>query len=106
MHDRIELRLPDLGFTAAGLDDMPIQLCAWYAAVGDRVTEGESLAEILAGELVLELPAPASGYLVERRVEAGAPLAVGQVLAMIESGTSPRDAVPRGPVPRGTVSRG
>jgi pyruvate/2-oxoglutarate dehydrogenase complex dihydrolipoamide acyltransferase (E2) component len=100
MHERIELRLPDLGFTAAGLDDIPIKLCIWYAAIGDRVTEGESLVEILAGEVALELTAPASGFLAERGAEAGAPLAVGQLLAIIESG-----AMPRGTLRPGLPSR-
>jgi pyruvate/2-oxoglutarate dehydrogenase complex dihydrolipoamide acyltransferase (E2) component len=92
MQQRIELCLPDLGFAAAGLEDVPLTLTAWYAAVGDRVTEGESLAEILAGEVVVELPSPASGHLVERCVETGAPLFVGQRLAIIVSGAVPRDA--------------
>jgi biotin carboxyl carrier protein len=90
MHERTLLCLPDLGFVAAGLENMPLVLSAWYAEVGDRVTEGGSLAEILAGEAAVELPAPASGYLVERLAQVGEPLTVGQVLAIIEVGTVPR----------------
>lgn len=90
MHERTPLRLPDLGLSAAGLDDVPLALSAWYFDVGDRVTEGESLAEILAGEAAVELPAPASGYIAERLARIGEPLAAGQVLAIIASGPAPQ----------------
>jgi pyruvate/2-oxoglutarate dehydrogenase complex dihydrolipoamide acyltransferase (E2) component len=85
MLQRYELRLPDLGFATAGFADVPLSLCAWFAEVGDRVTEGESLAEVLAGEASIELSAPASGYLVERCASTGESLAAGQLLAIIES---------------------
>lgn len=94
MTERTPLRLPDLGFTAAGLGNVPLSLSAWYADVGDRVTEGEALVEILAGEAALELPAPASGFVVQRQARIGEQLAVGQVLAIIESGTAPRGTSP------------
>ena len=92
MHERTLLRLPDLGFAAAGTEHIPVALSAWYAKAGDRVTEGESLAVILAGEAAVELPAPASGYLAQLCAQVGEPVAVGQVLAIIEIGAVPRAA--------------
>lgn len=76
----IELRLPDLD-----LAGVPITVSAWHAAAGQRVIEGDRLVEILAGDAVVDLPAPASGVLVKRCALADEPLQAGQVLAIIES---------------------
>jgi pyruvate/2-oxoglutarate dehydrogenase complex dihydrolipoamide acyltransferase (E2) component len=77
---RIELRVPDLG-----LDGQPISLSGWLVSRGARVEEGEPVAEILAGPVTVDLPAPAAGVLVKRLVDVDAPLSVGQALAMIET---------------------
>jgi 2-oxoglutarate dehydrogenase E2 component (dihydrolipoamide succinyltransferase) len=77
---RIELRLPDLG-----LDDQPISLSGWLVSRGAPVEEGEPVAEILAGPVTVDLPAPASGVLVKRLVDVDAPLSPGQALAVIET---------------------
>jgi pyruvate/2-oxoglutarate dehydrogenase complex dihydrolipoamide acyltransferase (E2) component len=80
---RIELRLPDLG-----LDEQPMSLSGWLVSRGARVEAGEPVAEILAGPATIDLPAPAAGVLVKRLVDLDAPLAVGQVLALIETDRS------------------
>ena len=77
---RIELRLPDLD-----LPDVPIAVSAWHAAGGQRVIEGDRLVEILAGDAVVDLPAPASGVLVKRCVGVDEPLQARQLLAVIEA---------------------
>ncbi|MCI0360653.1 MAG: lipoyl domain-containing protein [Planctomycetaceae bacterium] len=76
---RIELRLPDLD-----LGTTIVTACSWHAAVGARVVEGDRLLEVLAGEVTVDLPAPASGKLIERSVEVDEQLRVGQLLAVIE----------------------
>ncbi len=75
-----DLVLPDLG-----LDEQPIALSLWLVKRGGRVVEGEPIAEVLAGEATVDLPAPADGVLAEKLVAEGDSLAVGQRLAVIET---------------------
>jgi pyruvate/2-oxoglutarate dehydrogenase complex dihydrolipoamide acyltransferase (E2) component len=49
----------------------------------DRVVEGDRLVEVTAGDVTVDLAAPASGVLVERCVRTDERLTVGQVLARI-----------------------
>jgi len=77
---RIELCLPELG-----LGDQPITLCMWLVPRGARVTVGERVAEVLAGPATVDLPSPVDGVLMERLVDEDEPIAVGQLLAVIES---------------------
>ena len=74
-----ELRLPDLD-----LPGVPVAASAWHAAVGDRVVEGDRLIEIAAGDVVVDLSAPATGVLAERCVKIDDSLQVGQTLARIQ----------------------
>ncbi|MEX2558848.1 MAG: biotin/lipoyl-containing protein [Pirellulales bacterium] len=77
---RHELSMPDLG-----LDDRPITVSLWLVDVGDEVVCGDRLVELSADGVTVDLPAPASGLLVETLVGEDEPLTVGQVLAVIES---------------------
>lgn len=81
---RHELLLPDLG-----LGNRPITISLWLVAQGDRVSEGEPVVEIVAGPVVVDLPAPVDGVLVETLVSEDEPLAVGQRLAVIEREQGP-----------------
>ena len=74
-----ELCLPDLDLPGA-----PITVTAWHAKVGQRVVEGDRLIEIVAGDVTVDLSAPATGTLVERRVRIDDHLTIGQVLARIQ----------------------
>jgi pyruvate/2-oxoglutarate dehydrogenase complex dihydrolipoamide acyltransferase (E2) component len=56
----------------------------WLKKAGDRVDEDDALAEVETSKAVQEVIAPASGVLVELKVEAGETVPVGHVLAMIE----------------------
>jgi len=61
LHD---VRVPDL--------DMPecmMRLTLWMARPGQTVEEDRPVAEILAGAVLFELPAPVQGILAERLVE-------------------------------------
>jgi len=77
---RIECRLPDLD-----VGDVAISACAWHAAVGQRVVEGDRLLEILAGDVLVDLPAPATGILIQRCAASDDMLTVGQLLAVLEA---------------------
>ncbi len=74
------LTLPELG---AG--EMPITASLWLVEVGDEVSEGDRLLEVCFGAVSVDLPAPASGVLVEMLVAEDDVLRVGQGLGVIES---------------------
>ena len=77
---RHQVTLPDLG-----LDSQPVSAGMWLVNGGRRVARGDQLIEILSGSLVVDLPSPADGVLVEKLVEEGSPLHAGQLLAVIRS---------------------
>jgi pyruvate/2-oxoglutarate dehydrogenase complex dihydrolipoamide acyltransferase (E2) component len=77
---RVELRLPEFD-----LGNVPVVACSWYAAIGERVVEGDRLVEILAGDVTIDLPSPAAGIIIQRLAELDDPLQSGQVLAVIET---------------------
>jgi pyruvate dehydrogenase E2 component (dihydrolipoamide acetyltransferase) len=60
----------------------------WHKKVGDRVAVDEILLDIETDKVSMEIPAPAAGVLTEIRVEAGATVRVGTVLAVIGSGAA------------------
>jgi 2-oxoglutarate dehydrogenase E2 component (dihydrolipoamide succinyltransferase) len=72
------LTLPELG---AG--EMPVVASVWLVEVGDEVTEGDRLLEVCFGAASVDLPAPASGVLVETLVSEDDVLTVGQELGVI-----------------------
>jgi pyruvate/2-oxoglutarate dehydrogenase complex dihydrolipoamide acyltransferase (E2) component len=74
-----ELVLPDLD-----LHDTPVSATVWHATLGQRVVEGDRLLEVTAGDVTVDLAAPASGILVERCVRTDDRLTIGQVLARIQ----------------------
>lgn len=75
-----EIRLPELG-----LDEIPITICSWLVDVGHSVVVGDRVLEVLAGEVTIDISAPATGVLAERRVEEDEPVNVGQVLGIVET---------------------
>jgi pyruvate/2-oxoglutarate dehydrogenase complex dihydrolipoamide acyltransferase (E2) component len=79
--DVVELRLPDFQ-----LGDVPITVCSWHAKAGQRVMEGDRVIDVLAGDVTIDLAAPASGILIERCVDIDERLHVNQLLAVIEAG--------------------
>ena len=74
---RVPIPLPDLGTPRAVLS-------LWYVRPGDRVYEGDRVAEVLIPGATFDVPAPATGVLVERAALPNDPVAAGQVLGMIE----------------------
>ena len=73
-----ELRLPDFD-----LPGVLVMASAWHASVGQRVVEGDRLIEVVAGDVAVDLSAPASGVLVQQCIKTDDRLEVGQVLARI-----------------------
>ncbi|MBW4050948.1 MAG: 2-oxoglutarate dehydrogenase complex dihydrolipoyllysine-residue succinyltransferase [Proteobacteria bacterium] len=62
-------------------------LVAWHKKPGDAVRRDENLADLETDKVVLEVPAPANGVLRELKVQTGAVVTAGQLLALIEEGT-------------------
>jgi pyruvate/2-oxoglutarate dehydrogenase complex dihydrolipoamide acyltransferase (E2) component len=71
--------LPDLGTSP----DTPIVVSYWFAARGESVWEGERLVEVLVGPATFDVPAPATGRLVEIRLREDAPILPGAMLGCI-----------------------
>jgi 2-oxoglutarate dehydrogenase E2 component (dihydrolipoamide succinyltransferase) len=61
-------------------------LVAWHKQPGDAVKRDENLADLETDKVVLEVPAPANGVLRELKVQTGAVVTAGQLLALIEEG--------------------
>jgi pyruvate/2-oxoglutarate dehydrogenase complex dihydrolipoamide acyltransferase (E2) component len=77
--------MPNVSLVLADLDlgEIPVLACSWLADQGARVTQGDRLLEVVAGEVCVDLEAPATGRLVQRCVGPEERLTVGQVLAVI-----------------------
>ena len=76
-----EIRVPQLPESVADAT-----LVAWHKQPGDPVRRDENLADLETDKVVLEVPAPANGVVRELKVQSGATVTSGQVLAVIEEG--------------------
>lgn len=74
---RVPIALPDLGTARA-------RLSLWYVLPGERVFEGDRVAEVLIPGATFDVPAPATGVLAERIALPNDVLGTGQVLGVIE----------------------
>jgi pyruvate/2-oxoglutarate dehydrogenase complex dihydrolipoamide acyltransferase (E2) component len=78
---RVAIELPMLGTVRATFS-------LWYVRLGERVYEGDRVAEVLIPGATFDVPAQASGLLVERLVFPNDPLISGQVLGVIQEEAS------------------
>src|ERR1700749_4735115 len=58
----------------------------WTAKVGDSVKQGDTVVEISTDKVHRELPAPATGQIVEILAQDGETVSVGQVIARMAAG--------------------
>ena len=77
----IEIKVPPLPESVSDAT-----LVAWHKKPGDSVSRDESLADLETDKVVLEVPAPASGTLLEIVVGDGATVTTGDVLAILQEG--------------------
>ncbi len=75
-----DLSLPDLG-----LGDRPVVAGLWLVGLGTQVEEGDQLLEVTADSVVVDIPAPVGGTLVEVLVSEDEPIEARQLLAVIEA---------------------
>ena len=77
---RVEIKMANLGY------DMETgKIVAWLKRVGDRVERGEAIAEIETEKATVEMESMASGVLAEIVQGDGSDVAVGTVIAFLES---------------------
>lgn len=77
----IEVRVPQLPESVADAT-----LVAWHKQPGDAVARDENLVDLETDKVVLEVPAPTAGIMKELKVQNGATVTSGQVLALLEEG--------------------
>jgi len=87
-----EIRVPQLPESVADAT-----LVAWHKQPGDAIRRDENLADLETDKVVLEVPAPANGVVREIKVQSGAVVKSGQVLAVIEEGAAAGAAPPSKP---------
>src|ERR1700752_4428118 len=85
----IEVRVPQLPESVADAT-----LVAWHKKPGDSVQRDENLVDLETDKVVLEVPAPSAGVIKELKVENGATVTSGQVLAILEAGEGAVAAAP------------
>jgi 2-oxoglutarate dehydrogenase E2 component (dihydrolipoamide succinyltransferase) len=95
----IEIRVPQLpeSITEA-------TLVGWHKQPGEAVSRDENLADLETDKVVLEVPAPVNGVMGELKVQGGATVRSGEVLALIEeaqAGAAAPKAAAKSPQPAG-----
>lgn len=77
----IEIKVPPLPESVADAT-----LVAWHKKAGDSVSRDANLVDLETDKVVLEVPAPSNGKLIEILIEEGATVTAGDVLAILEEG--------------------
>ncbi len=77
---RIEVKVPQLPESVA-----EATLVAWHKKPGDAVKRDENLIDVETDKVVLELPAPADGVLVELVKPDGSTVTSNEIIAVIDS---------------------
>ena len=88
----LDVTMPQMGVSVA-----EGTIVAWRVGVGDHIDADETICEISTDKIDTEVPAPASGTVVEILVAVEATVAVGTVLARMAVGDRGAEAIPRSP---------
>lgn len=79
--DARDLPMPQVGEEDEEVDE--VTLVAWLKGPGDRVAEGEVVAEAMTEKLNFEIESPVAGVLDKILVEEDSTVAVGQPIARV-----------------------
>jgi len=74
-----DVKLPEL---ATGVDKAIVSF--WHFSVGEKVSEGDDLVEMLTDKATFNVPSSISGKLVSALAEEGQEVKVGDTIAVIE----------------------
>ena len=85
----VEVVVPQLSESVA-----EATLLNWYKKPGDAVKRDENLIDVETDKVVLEVPAPSAGVIVEILCADGATVVAGQVLAKIDTAATASAAAP------------
>src|SRR5207244_4256716 len=77
---RFEFKLPDIGEGIA-----EAEIVAWHVKPGDSVDEDQQLADLMTDKATVEMESPVAGKVIEVAGEVGDKVAIGSVLAVIET---------------------
>ncbi|WP_341207934.1 dihydrolipoamide acetyltransferase family protein [uncultured Sphingomonas sp.] len=86
---RFTFKLPDIG---EGISEA--EIVAWHVAVGDRVEEDQSLADMMTDKATVEMESPVAGVVVEIAGAVGDQVSIGAPLVVIETEESGEVAAP------------
>lgn len=86
-----KFKLPDIGEGIA-----EAEIVAWHVKVGDQIEEDQGIADVMTDKATVEMESPVTGKVMELNGEEGEMLAIGSVLAVIETDDLPdeEDAPP------------
>jgi len=77
---QIEVKVPQLSESVA-----EATLLAWHKKVGEPVARDENMIDIETDKVVLELPAPGAGVIIQIIKDNGATVVAGEVIAIIDT---------------------
>jgi 2-oxoglutarate dehydrogenase E2 component (dihydrolipoamide succinyltransferase) len=80
---QIEVKVPQLSESVA-----EATLLSWHKKVGEAVSRDENMIDIETDKVVLELPAPAAGVIVQIIKNDGSTVVAGEVIAIIDTEAS------------------
>ncbi|MNQ99376.1 Dihydrolipoyllysine-residue succinyltransferase component of 2-oxoglutarate dehydrogenase complex [compost metagenome] len=85
----IEVKVPQLPESVS-----EATLMSWHKRVGQAVARDENLIDLETDKVVLELPAPLAGVIVEIIEQDGATVVSGQLIARIDTAATAGDTAP------------
>ncbi len=88
----LEFRFPDIG---EGIDAG--ELVEWHVEEGQLVREDDPMAEVQTDKAMVTIPCPTTGRVLELRVEVGAMVPVGEVMAVFETEAGAGQTAPAPP---------
>ncbi|MEM8694825.1 MAG: dihydrolipoamide acetyltransferase family protein [Pseudomonadota bacterium] len=81
---KYKFKLPDIGEGIA-----EAEIVAWHVKVGEEIEEDQGIADMMTDKATVEMESPVGGKVVELNGEEGEMLAIGSVLAVIETDELP-----------------
>ena len=85
----IEIKVPQLPESVTDAT-----LVGWHKKVGESVRRDDNLVDLETDKVVLEVPAPVSGTLIEIKVSDGATVTSGELLALLDENAVGESAAP------------